>query len=137
MQDDFTFGKPGSAGDQFKSADNLGRLVAFVEPSLEDVDTKFGEAEAAKVRYAIVLDGADAGSVYENTLVFGKALAPAVYANGESAIVLGRIAMGTAKAGQNAPYILEDASEDDEKAAGAWFSQNASRNAAGRIVISG
>lgn len=136
IADDFTFGDPTGGGDMFKAADHLGNLVAFVEPTWEeDVSTSHGPADVAKVRYAVVLDGPEAGSVYESTMIFGKALAPAVYSNGEHAIVLGRIGQSEAKPGQNPAWTLIESTDADKQAAGAWFSANASRNAAGRIVI--
>lgn len=120
----------------FKAAEHLGALCAFVEPDWEtDVSTANGPADVAKCRYVIVLDGANAGTVFESTMIFGKALAPAVYANGESPIVLGRIGQGEAKPGQNAAWLLNEATPADEQVAGTWFQAHAGRNAAGRIVI--
>lgn len=131
--DDFTFGKP-AAGDQFRSADNVGALCAFVSVTSEDVNTKFGAADAAKCRYVIVLDGDDAGTIYENTLVFGAAMVPSLTGSDDE-IILGRIAQGEAKAGQSPPFLLEDADSDDETLAMKFFKANAKRNAVGQIAV--
>ena len=134
---DFTFGAPSAGGDMFAARDHVGRLVAFVRPKLEeDVQTKFGAADAAKPRYTVILDGDDANTLFENSLIFGQALVPALTGS-DAEIVLGRITVGEAKAGQSPPHILEAATEDDEKVAMAFFSQYAKRNAVGEIVIGG
>lgn len=131
----FSFADPTGGGDQWKAAEHVGRLVAFVEPSREsDIPTKFGTTEATKCAYIVVLDGANPGTVFDNPLVFGN-ISRDAYSNGEK-IVLGRVAIGQAKAGQSAPYILNAATDDDKALADKWFTANASLNPAGRILIS-
>lgn len=129
----FTFGDPVQA-DQFKNADHVGDLVAFVDPTRKDVNTQFGEQEATSCTYIVVLTGDEAGEVYDDSLVFGN-LGRDAYSGGKEQIVLGRIATGKAKAGQSAPFYLEAATDDDKKLAGDWFTANAKTNAAGKVVI--
>lgn len=131
----FDFGKPAGMGDQWKAADHVGRLCAFVEPSRTTAPTKFGESDATKCTYIVVLDGPDAGTVYDGPMIFGN-ISKDAYAEGLHKIVLGRVAVGQAKAGQSAPFILNEASEDDTAIAGKWFDANAKINPAGRVLIS-
>lgn len=133
---DWNFGDPTGNGDQWKAADHVGRLVAFVEPDREEVDTKFGSSEATKCRYIVVLDGDEPGTVFDNPLVFGN-ISRDAYSNGTEKIVLGRVAVGAPKAGQSPPYILNPATDEDKKTANAWFSKNAELNAIGRVLIKG
>jgi hypothetical protein len=127
------FGDPRGPGDIFETKDNVGRLVAFVEGKRTTVDTKFGEQEATQCRYVVVLDGDDAGTVYDDPIVFGNLSKDA--ADPENKIVLGRISMGDAKPGRNAPYILQAATDEDKKLAGEWFDKNAAINSVGSVLI--
>lgn len=131
---DWQFGDPSGAGDQWKAADHVGRLVAFVEPERKEVDTKFGASEATQCRYIVVLDGDEPGTVFDNPLVFGN-ISRDAYGMGEQKIVLGRVTVGTPKPGQSAPYILDPASDEDKALAGQWFQANAEVNPLGRVVI--
>lgn len=130
----WNFGNPTGAGDQWKAADHVGKLVAFVEPERKAVDTKFGHQEATACRFIVVFDDAGTGTVFDDPIVFGN-ISKDAFANGMEKIVLGRVAIGQAKAGQSPPYILEVATDADKAVAGAWFDANASTNAAGRILV--
>lgn len=135
----WTFGDPTGPGDLFNARDYMGRLVAFVQPQRETgIQTRYGTSDATRCRYVVVLDGDEetAGTVIDNPLVFGN-LGDNAWANGDHAIVLGRIGQADAKPGQNPAYILDPASDEDKAAAKAWFGQYASTNAAGHVVISG
>jgi hypothetical protein len=136
----WTFGQPSGPGDQFNARDHLGHFVAFVQPSREEVTTKFGDDEITRCRYVVCLN-AEKGSqphpnglVHDNAAVFGTLLVNA-YSNGDHQIVLGWIAQAEAKAGQNPAFILNPAEPEDETAARAWFDANASVNAAGNVAI--
>lgn len=132
---DWNFGKPSSGGgDQFKAADNIGRLVAFVEPERKNVTTRYGEQDATACTHIVVLDGSDAGLVYDDPLLFGN-ISRDAYGDGDAKIVLGRVGIGPAKPGQSPPYILEPATDADQAVAKAWFDANAAVTASGRIKI--
>lgn len=132
----WTFGDP-VAGDQFKNADHVGDLVAFISPERKQISTSYGESDATVCRYAVVIDSPRSdtiGDVYDEAIIFGN-LGRDAYGGGQAKVVLGRIAMGTAKAGQSAPYILNPADEAEKAKAAAWLDSNAAINAAGEVVI--
>lgn len=127
------FGDPSGLGDQFKTADYVGELAAFVEGRRETANTKFGETEVTKCRYVVLLTGGEAGTVFDDPIIFGN-ISKDVLSH-ETKIVLGRIAQGEAKPGKNPPFILNPASDDDKKLAGEWFDANAVVNAVGNVLI--
>jgi len=99
--------------------------------------SKFGEDEVTRCRYVVCLDGKGThpdGTVHENSLVWGN-LGINAFANGDHAVVLGRINQAEAKPGQSPAFILDLAEEADKVAAKTWFDANAGMNAAGNIVI--
>lgn len=129
---------PGKAGDPFstppgiseyKITELLGGLL-LVKPTevIEEMDTEIGRAENV-VRADVVCledtalheDGEPtgetlaAGSVVEDILVFQMALKRALLRvmDGPNPFLLGRLGLGNAKKGKNAPYIFERPSEDD------------------------
>lgn len=129
------FGDPAGLGDQWKAADHIGILCAFVDGSREKVDTRFGnDQDATKCRYIIALDGDDAGTVYENAILFGN-ISKDAYSDRGAPIVLGRVTVGQAKKGQNPPFILEAATDEDKQIAAAWFTANTTINDAGRLIV--
>ena len=130
---DWNFGEPSGQGDMFKTADYVGSLVAFVDGKRGTQETKFGEAEVTTCRYVVLLDGDDAGTVFDDPTVFGN-IGKDAYSV-ETNIVLGRINVGEAKPGRNAPFILDAATDDDKKVAGAWFDKNAAINSVGAVLI--
>lgn len=131
----FEVSKPSQAGEGFRSADHVGELVVFIGTNLEpEVKTAFGVTSAARVDVTVPLDGDEAGTVYRNSLLFGKVLVPSL-TNADGDIVVGRIAMGEAKPGQNAPYILEDPSKKEEKAVLQWLEENIEETDSGYRVI--
>lgn len=127
--------KPASGGSGFRAADHLGELVVFVGCSLEaDIDTTFGSTNAARVEITVPLDGENAGEVYYDSLIFGKALVPSL-ANAQGPIVVGRMAQGEAKAGQNPPYILTDPTEEEEKTVLKWLNENIGTDTRGNYIV--
>lgn len=115
------FANPGNAGsgDRFSVKDNDGRLVVVTPSSIQsDIQTSFG-AKDAVIADVVLLDGPNAGEEAQGAYLFGKALIGQLRSKfGER--VLGRIAKGTAKPGQAAPWVLTDPTPDDLKAAEAW-----------------
>ena len=109
----------GASGDRFVPADHLGKLVAFYGLGKDTVQTEFGEATVATVEVAVVLDADGGPEPYSDILVFGAALAPALYKKAPGP-VLGVIGKGEAKPGRSAPWILLAADETQQKAANEW-----------------
>jgi hypothetical protein len=111
-------------GSGIKLADHIGELIVFIGCKLEkDVNTTFGVSNAARVDIAVTLDGDDAGAVFFDSLLFNKTIVPAL-TQADSDIVVGRLALGAAKAGQNAPYILSEPTDEEVAAVLAWLEEN-------------
>lgn len=134
----FKLNKPGAGSSGIRLADQVGNLVVFIGISLEaDVDTQFGSTNAARVQIAVPLDGDDAGEVFLDSLVFGKMIVPMlVNSAGDGDIVPGRVGLGEVKkAGQNAPYILEPLTDDEEKKILAWLEDNITEDGNGNYSV--
>lgn len=124
-------------GSGIQLKDHLGELIVFIGCVLEpDVQTTFGTSNAARVAIAVPLDGEQAGEVFYDSLLFGKAMVPAL-TQAESDIVVGRLGQGAAKAGQNAPYILTDPTDEEVAAVTAWLEENVAQTDEGGYVIQG
>lgn len=121
----YSVSKPGTGGSGFRASEHIGALVAFVGVKLEvDVETQYGRSNAARVQIAVPLDGDSAGEVYQDALIFGAALVPQL-TNGDTDIVVGRITIGEAKkAGQNAPYVLQEPTEAEIASVVEWLEAN-------------
>lgn len=104
----------------------LNGALLIVEPiSVEDgIKTVHGETSAIKANVSVV-DGAQSGAVYAETLIFPKVLQSAVRGS-LGGMVLGRLGKGTAKPGQSAPWVLEEFNDSDAKAAEAFLAANSS-----------
>ena len=105
--------------DEYKGA----LLLVDVHGLEQAIKTAFGENDAIRADIA-VLDGANAGETYNDTLVFPKVLVSQLRPNvGKK--VLGRLGQGQAKSGQSAPWKLDDATEADVAIAKAYVAKNA------------
>lgn len=116
------FNKP-APSDGIKWAPLNGALLIIEPLSVEtDIKTVHGSASAVKANVSVV-DGELAGTVYAETLVFPKVIQSAIKGS-IGTLVLGRLWQGTAKPGQSAPWILDDATGNaaDVKAAEAFLS---------------
>lgn len=129
---------PGAAGDPFstppgvseyKITELVGGLL-LVKPTevIEEMDTEIGRAENVVRADVTVLEDTPlhedgqptgetlaAGTTVEDVLVFQMALKRALLRvlDGPNPFLLGRLGMGNAKKGKNAPYIFERPDEDD------------------------
>ena len=108
------FATPAAPSAGLKWQDLNGRLVLVEPHAVEtDIETAYGKAEAVRADIA-VLDGDEKGETYQDTLVFPKVLAGQLKRSvGQK--VLGRIGQGTAKPGQSPPWMLTEASADDQQ----------------------
>lgn len=99
-----------------------GALLIFDVTAYEDsITTSYGDTPAVRADLSVV-DGDQGGQQYSETLVFPKVLISQLRPNvGKK--VLGRLGQGQAKQGQSAPWMLQEASEDDQKAATAFLNQ--------------
>ena len=100
------FQQPSAGGDKIPFADLVGSLALFwVREHRTGIITTFGEKDAV-VADAHILDGPQAGTVYDNALIFQGALIGSLKPAAGGDPVLARIGQGTAKPGQNPPFIL-------------------------------
>lgn len=114
-----------SGGIDFKDYNGALLLIDVlgVEDHVPTVHTKPGEKSPAVRANVVVLDGPQAGTKYDDTLIFPKILQSQTKTHvGEK--VLGRLGQGTAKPGQSAPWQLAEASAEDVAKAQAWVTQN-------------
>lgn len=119
-----SFAAPAAPGDGIKLADHLGGLLLVEVLSIETgIKTTFGDSDAVRANvYAI--DGAGSPAEYEDTLIFPKVLQGQLRKSvGQK--VLGRLGQGSAKPGQSAPWLLNEASADDIAKAEQWVAKNA------------
>jgi len=87
-------------------------LLVYPHEQVHGVKTAYGESDAMRAD-VVVLDGAEEGTVYSDTLIFPKLLQSAVrpFIGG---MVLGRLGQGQKKQGQSPPWTLSAATEDDK-----------------------
>lgn len=136
------FSTPAGASE-YKITELLGGLM-LVKPTelIEEMDTEVGKAENVIRADVTVLEdtplsdpNADneptgevlaAGSTVEDVLVFNMALKRALLRvmDGPNPYLLGRLSLGSAKKGKNAPYIFERPDEDDVALARQWIAVN-------------
>jgi len=117
-----TFNEP-SSGD-FLDFDELnGSLLLFtVLEEQKGINTTFG-AKDAIIADVVVLDGDQAGTMYEDSMVFPLVLRAQLKRSiGE--MVLGRLTTGTAKPGQKAPWTLTAATDADKAVATAFVEKH-------------
>lgn len=128
----------GKAGDPFSlpptqaevaMSDLVGSLL-LCRPTevIEEMMTSASKEPAKNVIRTdiIVLDGDLQGEVYEDVLIFQVALKRALLKvlNGDNPFLLGRVEMGTAKKGQNAPYLFGQPDDEDVQTARAYLAAN-------------
>lgn len=102
------FDAPTQGGGSLKAADVEGHVLV-VEPSeyVASIATSFGEKDAIRV----TVHDITTSETHTDVLLFGTALIGSLKGQiGKR--VLGVMGKGTAKAGQSAPWVLIDASQD-------------------------
>lgn len=111
--------------DQFDSPASGAKITDFEGMLLlctptgfvEGILTTYGPADAVETTVA-VLDGAKSGEAHASVRIFQKALIGQLRPKvGSGRMVLGRLGRGVAKAGQSAPWILQDPSDADKQTA--------------------
>lgn len=104
---------PPAKGSMVDWADLLGSLLIIdVEGVEHDIPTVHGNAENVVKATVTVVDGAKAGEVYPNTLIFPLVLVSSLSPRVGSK-VLARLTQGEAKPGKSAPWVLNDPTEED------------------------
>lgn len=110
------FNDPGTGGDFLPYHDvNGSLLLVTVHEETDEINTVHGPNTAIRADVA-VLDGAHKGEVFKNALIFPRVLKGQLRGSIGS-MVLGRLGQGAKKPGQDPPWTLT-AATDDEKATG-------------------
>jgi hypothetical protein len=110
------FAAPATAGETFKPKDAKGHLLILKPLDYRTgITTTFGDSDAISVNVVDLDDHdpttAEVGRVYLGALWFSGVLVGSLKSQIGS-VILARMGQGTAKAGQSAPWILEDATQD-------------------------
>lgn len=115
------FQQPGIGGDKFEAANHNGHLLLFFPTTFRAaVKTSNGEADCVDTRIVDL----DTGQVLDDAKVWGKAMVPQLKGAVPDGMVLGRLAQGQGKAGNNPPWILQPHTEQDVYRAEQWLSAN-------------
>lgn len=93
-------------------------IVLEVEEYIPDFETVHGKSNAIKADMH-VLDGDLEGETYEGTLIFGRSMVPQLKKR-VGKMVLARVGQGSKQKGKNAPWLLNEPTADDRKAALEW-----------------
>lgn len=109
------FGTPAApGGTEVPMNDLLGTLLLFtVKEHLPEMETVHGPARPVSCSVA-VLDGDLKGEVYDDALIFPRVLISQLKHAVGGGKVLGRLIQGEKKPGKNAPWKLDDPTEDDK-----------------------
>ncbi|MEV4458484.1 hypothetical protein [Microbispora sp. NPDC049633] len=114
------FKQPSGSGDVFKPADHLGRLVlVYALAFREQIPTSFGASDAVAADVHVI-DAPGGPQVFNNALLFQRALVASLRDAVGGDPVLARIGQGVAKPGQSAPYVLQPFSDQDAAVATAY-----------------
>lgn len=107
----------------FVIKDHVGSLCLIaVNGFTAQMATQNGFRDTVHAEIAVI-DGPNTGKRYPEALLFGAKLNPQIKGK-IGRVVLGRIALGQAQAGKNAPYVLLDPTSEDGALANAWVAAN-------------
>ena len=119
---EFVSAAPPSGG--IKWEDLKGKLLVIEPASFEaGIQTSFGAADAVKADVHVIT-GPGESETHAEALVFPKLLASQLKGQIGKKVV-GRLGQGTAKPGQSAPWLLEEATPDDITKAQEWLTSRA------------
>lgn len=119
---EFVSAAPPSGGIDW--SEHKGKLLVIEPLSFETgIHTAFGDADATKANIH-VLTGPGEAEDYPEALIFPKLLASQTKGQIGKKVV-GRLGQGTAKPGQSAPWLLEEATADDIAKAQEWLTKQA------------
>lgn len=120
------FADPTGPGSGEKITSFLGYLL-LVKPLeyIPTMDTSNGPSDAVRAD-VVLIDGPQPGYTARAIYVFQKGLKRDLRAalDGQRPFMLGRLAMGEAKPGKNAPYIFLSANDTEKGWAQTWLNQN-------------
>jgi hypothetical protein len=122
------FASPASATGIEWATLNGALLIIEVHEIVKDITTSFGVTDAVRATVTPV-DGPTKGAAYQDTLIFPRMLKSQLAPN-VGKTVLGRLAQGVAKPSQSPPWLLQEATKDDQTAAAQFLAAQA----AGRLT---
>lgn len=96
--------------DRFLPREHVGRLVAIRVEDYRPQQKAGNDYKPAVAGAVTVIDGPEAGAAYPDALIFGAVLVPQLK-DRVGRHVLGRIIEGERRNGNNAPFILQEATE--------------------------
>lgn len=127
MSDDYVSAAPPSGGITWE--DHNGKLL-IVEPlALEsDIQTAFGLSDAVRAN-VYVLTGPNEAEEFPDCLIFPKLLQGQTRGQVGKKVV-GRLGQGVKKPGQNAPWVISEATPEDIEKAKAYLANKGVTSAA-------
>ena len=132
---DEVFGDPVEAGEAFKAAEHEGQMVAFLGAVKLEIDDQFGDGKVSVADCDLILVMNEAlnevEAAYEGW-VFGAALAPEIYRNGN---LIGTVTEHEFKNGRTG-WNIEHADAKQRKAVNAWAKENLKRVGDKWLVLS-
>lgn len=121
MTDEFSQPVATASGNSANMADLVGRLLLITPTEyVAAVPTVNGVKDAVRAS-VVVLDGPEAGTDYDDTLVFQGRLIGKLKGKVNSGKVLGRLTRVKATPGQQAPYDLEEYTPADAMVARSYL----------------
>lgn len=126
MTEQFETPAPPSSGVDFNTLLGALLLIKVIshEEHVPNVFTQPGQKTPAARTDITVIDGAHAGEEFIDVLVFPRVLRSQL-TRSVGKTVLGRLRQGEAKQGQNPPWMLEAANEQDIAAARQYMARKA------------
>lgn len=103
-------------GDRLRLSDLAGRLVAIRVDEYRPEQKARQKVKPAVAACVTLCDGPEAGRVYQDALLFGAVLVPQLQGK-VGRLVLGRLRLGEERDGNNAPVILDPATQADVEVA--------------------
>lgn len=111
-----TFNDP-AAGDFIDFKDHIGALLLFTVFEETPEHMTVHGANTSIICDVAVLDGPGAGTVYNNSPIYPKALKPQLRKSIGGQMVLGRLGQAPGKPGQNPAWTLAASTDADKKLA--------------------
>lgn len=115
------FSQPGIGGDKFEAARHAGHLLLVFPTSYDqNIPTVNGSADAVSAKIVDL----DTGEELNDAKVWGKAMVPQLKGSVPDGMVLGRLAQGQSKGGNNPPWLLQPHTEQDVATAERYLAAN-------------
>lgn len=107
------FARPSGGGDGARIKEDVGSLLVIrMKEYKASVDTVHGETAAVSADW-LVCDGENKGETRLDGLIFNRPLVRSLQDLEKGALFVGRLELGQAKPGKNAPYIFVDVDDDE------------------------